>query len=240
MNFRFKVLYYLRPFEVSGRLVSTILEMAYQIRFFLMILALVMMGFAQSFWILSSVDINIAYGTVRQALLNTYYLMLVNLPSNDDVDASHNSTMLYTLIVVFTLTVTILMLNLLIALMSDAYGKIRDNGLAQWRFEQATIILEENRSAPVGRYKPYVHVLRQAQYDNDDVIQKREAIEMEEIMKRVQRIEETIDIMSHSGKEHSLKLSRIGAPSNQTTVDRNHDPKHSGKPVVTVEDRGVI
>jgi hypothetical protein len=220
--------------------------MAYQIRFFLLILALVMMGYAQAFWILSSVNINIAFGTLSQTLLNTYYLMLTNLPANEDVDSSHNPTMLYTLIIIFTLIVTILMLNLLIAIMSDAYGKIRDNGLAQWRYEQATIILEENRSAPNGPYQPYVHVLRPSQIDNDDVIPKKHGPGFEEIVDKVRRLEKTIETMKHSVKEKSSSLSygvsESGRYKPSSDADRYLERRGSGAGSIRtqIDDRGVF
>jgi hypothetical protein len=38
--------------------------------------------------------------------------------------------------------VSILLLNLLIALMGDSYGSVKEKGLAQWKLEQAQIITE--------------------------------------------------------------------------------------------------
>lgn len=50
------------------------------------------------------------------------------------------------LLVLFMMTMMILMLNLLIALMGDAFSKVRQQGLALWRLEQASIILEQHFS----------------------------------------------------------------------------------------------
>jgi hypothetical protein len=38
--------------------------------------------------------------------------------------------------------VSVLLLNLLIALMGDNYGSVKEKGLAQWKLEQAQIITE--------------------------------------------------------------------------------------------------
>ena len=42
----------------------------------------------------------------------------------------------------YMIIVSILLLNLLIALMGDSYSSVRGKGLAQWRLEQAQIITE--------------------------------------------------------------------------------------------------
>jgi hypothetical protein len=41
-------------------------------------------------------------------------------------------------------TVSILLLNMLIVLMGDSYGSVKEKGLAQWKLEQAQIITKRN------------------------------------------------------------------------------------------------
>jgi hypothetical protein len=43
---------------------------------------------------------------------------------------------------IYMIIVSILLLNLLIALMGDSYGSVKEKGLAQWKLEQAQIITE--------------------------------------------------------------------------------------------------
>ena len=40
--------------------------------------------------------------------------------------------------------VNLLLLNLLIALMGDSYGSVREKGIAQWKLEQCQLILEQD------------------------------------------------------------------------------------------------
>lgn len=47
------------------------------------------------------------------------------------------------LLVLFLLFMTILMLNLLIALMGESFSEVSSNKIANWRLEQASIILEQ-------------------------------------------------------------------------------------------------
>jgi len=42
----------------------------------------------------------------------------------------------------FMLIGTVLLLNLLVALMADSYAEVAKNGLAQWRFEQALLVVD--------------------------------------------------------------------------------------------------
>lgn len=55
------------------------------------------------------------------------------------------------------------MLKLLIALMNEAYSKVRGNFLAQWRYEQTSVILDEvSNLAKRPEVPAYVHVLKPA------------------------------------------------------------------------------
>lgn len=47
------------------------------------------------------------------------------------------------LVIIFVVFVIILMLNLLIALMGNTFSMVSEKGLAQWRQEQVSIVLEE-------------------------------------------------------------------------------------------------
>lgn len=55
------------------------------------------------------------------------------------------------LVIVFVLFVIILMLNLLIALMGNTFSNVSEKGLAQWRQEQVSIVLEENGNGSGGK-----------------------------------------------------------------------------------------
>lgn len=71
-----KVLYFLRAFEETGRLVSMIFIIGYDIRHFLLVLSICIFGFASSFWLLSSNDHDLPNGTIGKALLTQFESML--------------------------------------------------------------------------------------------------------------------------------------------------------------------
>lgn len=132
-----KILYYMRAFGSTGPLVSMIFRIAYDIRYVALVLAIVILGFAQSFWILSFQDPTLQFGVFKLALLNLFDFMLGNFNSDFSGTAAPNLAVI--LYVFFMFIVTILILNLIIALMGESFAKVNANGIAQWRLEQVVI-----------------------------------------------------------------------------------------------------
>ena len=140
-----------------------IINIAYNIRFFLLVLFCVLAGFTQAFWLLSNVDSTLPWGTVHTAFLTSFFYMLGQNIQQDE-QGTLSPDLATFLIVVFMMIMIILMLNLLIALMGDAFAKVRSQGLAIWRKEQASIIIEESFLIHVKpeEIPPYIHVLKYA------------------------------------------------------------------------------
>lgn len=142
--------------------------MAYDIRFFIFILVVVLAGFAEAFWILShhsskSEDDNYdddkyQYASVEESIKNIFYSMISGFSSATSF--RYLPRLGFTLVLLFSFIVTILMLNLLIALMTKTFDKIKEHNEAQWGYEQATIMLEEDYRMK-STCPPYVHILRQ-------------------------------------------------------------------------------
>lgn len=157
-----------------------ILKIAYDIRYFLMVLLSVMVGFAQGFWLLSYPNASLPFGTISNALLNSYMYMFGNSSADFEGTASPNLSTL--LLVLFLFFMSILMLNLLIALMGQSFISVSDKGLAQWRLEQASIILDQVFTVPIEKLllEPYIYILRY----NSDLDKSIEVISLEEHMDR--------------------------------------------------------
>jgi len=143
-----------------------IIRIAYDIRFFIVILGLVLAGFSLAFWLISypgggqvGDNDDSMFDNVNKSLLNTFYLMLGMF--NPDMSSTVSQELGYVLVILFSLFIIILMLNLLIALMNDSYGKIQKNYIAQWRYEQTRVILDEVDQFYVDTTIPsYIHVLQ--------------------------------------------------------------------------------
>ncbi len=142
-----KILYYLRAFEDFGIIVSMVFVMGYDIRYFLMILLIFIIGFSFSFWLLEMGNEYSEYRTVSASLFSLYQAMFGTFPIAPfyGSDVKSFSIILY---VVYGIVVTILMLNLLIALMNNSYSTVNKKGVAQWRLEQAKIIIDQSFLIP--------------------------------------------------------------------------------------------
>lgn len=130
-----------------------ILQIASEIRTFLFVLFCVLAGYAQAFWLLSNNEETLVFGTVSNAFLNAFLYML-GQGISADFSGTASPYVAQVFLVFFLITMMILMLNLLIALMGDVFSKVRSEGTALWRKEQAAIILEESFLYMDGRNIP--------------------------------------------------------------------------------------
>lgn len=140
-----------------------IITIAYQIRYYLLVLFCVLAGFTQAFWLLANIDETLPWGTVSEAFLTSFFYML-GQNINQQMPGMIAPGLATFLLVIFMMVMIILMLNLLIALMGDTFATVRAQGLAIWRREQAAIIIEEAFLIPVKSkdVPPYLHVLKYA------------------------------------------------------------------------------
>lgn len=176
---------FFRAFESTGPLVSMIIRICYDIRFYLFLLAVILFGFSLSFWCLCS---NEYYKPDQVTLLNnitTASAVWYTTPvaGNDDPQGSYafaslqgaymESFVFLTgqfsiepfsgcgyddtvpgrinhsirgfaifLAAVFAVLVQLMMVNVLIALMTESYGRLSERGVAQARLMQAQLICE--------------------------------------------------------------------------------------------------
>eukprot|EP01032_Pedospumella_encystans_P017121 gene17121-19520_t len=137
----FNILYYLRAFESTGPLVSMIMKISNDMTNLIAVVLIVLVGFSQAFWIISSVDRSLPFGTIQDSLLNSYVFMLGGFDPSAFEGTPLNG-FATALSCFYMLIVSILLLNLLIALMGDSYGSVKEKGLAQWKLEQAQIVTE--------------------------------------------------------------------------------------------------
>lgn len=162
----FNVLYYLRAFELTGPLVSMILKIAVDIIPFLIVLLLVILGFSQAFWLLSDVE-GLSFSTIDGSLITSFTFMLGGYDNKVFEGTSLYSFSVF-LSCIYMLIVSILLLNLLIALMGDSYQSVRENGLAQWRLEQAQLIIEQRCLPDAGNEPNWIYVLKNKDNHNDN------------------------------------------------------------------------
>jgi hypothetical protein len=154
-----------------------IIRIANDIRFFLLVLLLVLLGFSQAFWLLSSKDSSSQFGTVPGSLLNSFLFMLGNF--NADFEGTASPVIATIILVQFLLFMSILMLNLLIALMGESFNQVSQNGLGQWRLELAATLIEQRHllavNEEVNGINNCMYVIKYtSELEFDDVIENHE------------------------------------------------------------------
>ena len=139
----FNLLFHLRAFESTGPLVSMILRIAHDMKSLIFVVIIVIIGFSQAFWLLSSGfgKDELPFATVSSSFLHSFSFMLgeYDAQSFDGLPLERFAVFLSTF---FMVLVSLLLLNLLIALMGDSYADVREKGQAQWRLEQINLIIE--------------------------------------------------------------------------------------------------
>lgn len=149
-----------------------ILRIMQDIQYFVLILGIVLTGFAMAFWIISYPNALLAaepgtaeaFATIENAFYSAYLYMLgQNMVF--DFNAMASPQLGVVLVVMFMFFMMILMLNLLIALMGNSYSKVQEKGLAEWRLGQASMILEQSymmstRTKKIHENFTSIHVLK--------------------------------------------------------------------------------
>ena len=164
----FKILSYFRGFRGAGVFTRLVLRILYEIRYFLMMWSVVLLGFANAYIIIFQGD-NAAYysdptGDLRVRNLGTAFITMFRGSTGGGLDLIWRgdtiypngalegdgsfpigNTQLYNLqlflFVVFTLCCNVLLLNLLIALMSSVFVSISEKASAQYRLDKTRLMI---------------------------------------------------------------------------------------------------
>lgn len=122
-----KFLYFLRIFKHTGYFIRMLSTVIWDIRVFIFILLIVYIGFGEAFLRLSEVSEDAAF------LYNYAYSIIYSfrLSIGDNDTDSYNEAMqpvtLWFMFVASILFTNIIMLNLLISIISDSFGKVNSN-----------------------------------------------------------------------------------------------------------------
>lgn len=169
-----------------------ILNIANDMKFFLLMLGIVLTGFAEAFWIMSKGDHTMPFGTVSKAFLSSFDFMLGN--SDSDFSGTSSKVLATLLYVMFMIIVALLLLNLLIALMGESFSRVNEKGPAQFRYEQAKIILELDcvnwdKSNPPNS----IHILKRATDFEENT--ENPTATLEDLLKLVNSLSEKVNAL---------------------------------------------
>lgn len=168
-----KLIAYLRGFSATGWLVAVLVRNIHDIRGFLLLLVVIIIGFATSFRALFGDTELSSYGSLSQSIISTFEMTILG---------EYDSAMLYESkypafsIAVFILAVTcvlVVALNALISILADSYARVQENAAANRRKERAELIVEYMSILPSLRRRyieeqtKYFHALLEASADGD-------------------------------------------------------------------------
>eukprot|EP00877_Chromochloris_zofingiensis_P000357 jgi/Chrzof1/10321/Cz04g37120.t1 len=197
-----KVQYFSRVLQAtSTSFVDTLKAVISDVRYFLMFLILTLYSFAAAFHILFRKD----QKDIEQfsSFFHTIGSVFVFAAGGPDMEPLWASSVPYAatiLCVFYTFVMSIMLLNLLIAVMSDSYSRIMDREESRYRSNQAVMIDELEATIPSFCYSSswmprYVHFL-QRENDTDDDGQQSEGQKgsagSDDVTARLERLEKLV------------------------------------------------
>ena len=198
----FKILFYLRAFETTGPLVSMIVQIWKDMQATVGIIALVIIGFSQAFWLLSEVDESLPFASIQNSFLNSYSFMLGGYDPTAFDGAPLQSWATF-LAVIYMLVMNLLLLNLLIALMGNTYAVVEEKGNAQWRLEQTQVVLDhasqlkdEVKTHSMVYVRKRSEVLKRIQDEQDSNADDSIKASIEAMGKSINELKQSLDKLS--------------------------------------------
>jgi WD40 repeat protein len=136
-----RVLAYLRGFGDTGWLISVLVANFRDVRGYLFILMVILVGFSVSFRVLFR-DASEGFDTLRRSFLSTFQMTLTSQYDADVIfEAEHH--ILAAIVFVMAITgVLVVALNALISILADSYARVQQNAVANRRREVAALIVE--------------------------------------------------------------------------------------------------
>lgn len=131
-------------------IVAMVITILKDIKYFLFVLACVLTGFAQGFWLIfnESNQATSSFRSVKMSYFSTFMYMFGNMDT-DDLDGAGSRSFAMLFLVAFMLTMMILMLNLLIALMGDSFARTKENIHRIYRKELASFMIDQAMPTPL-------------------------------------------------------------------------------------------
>lgn len=137
--------------------------------------------------------------SIFQTFNSFYRLILGDFGGFDDLSDNGVDWLLWIFFFIGTLSLQIIMLNLLIAIISDTYQKVTENNILANNYEKAQIVAEMDELMNINEknhlrntcLKKYLCVLYSKEIKVE--VENEEKEENKELLKRVQKIEDKIE-----------------------------------------------
>eukprot|EP00455_Lapot_gusevi_P012680 TRINITY_DN1605_c0_g1_i4.p1 TRINITY_DN1605_c0_g1~~TRINITY_DN1605_c0_g1_i4.p1 ORF type:complete len:685 (+),score=183.66 TRINITY_DN1605_c0_g1_i4:122-2176(+) len=131
------MLFFLLGFRLTGPFIVMMYRMlVVDVSRFTCLVLVFFMGFSQAMYVLFEDDGAIAFAVRLKAL----FLAMLGDFDFDEYQGNRFPVLAITLLVIFVVVVSIMLLNILVAMMGDTYGNITEEADKQWSLERARIM----------------------------------------------------------------------------------------------------
>mmetsp|Transcript_38838 Transcript_38838/g.63886 ORF Transcript_38838/g.63886 Transcript_38838/m.63886 type:complete len:338 (+) Transcript_38838:102-1115(+) len=162
-------LFYLKGFAKLGSLVTMLEKVLKELGSFMLVLLVIILSFAAAFNLLyAGVDKEGLdyqdYDNYGLTLVTAFSMMIGEFNAESFQDAS-SPWLMFTIFVVYMIIMAVVLLNFIIAVLTDTYSSVKVSSKCQALWEKAKIILElhdflpERRSRQIEEETKWVHVL---------------------------------------------------------------------------------
>ena len=135
---------FLRPFRLTGPIVIIVYAIIWKVLPLLLILVVVNLGFSQAFYLVSYNDRSLDSHDAGVSILFTFVYFTGQANWNDMFNTNTPALALILMVLFISLT-TILLLNLIIALMNNVYSTVQENAEGVWKREQCKLVIKYHR-----------------------------------------------------------------------------------------------
>lgn len=136
-----RLLYFAKFFESTAYLTKMITQITLDSRYFALVFFMSVVAFANVFWIIEDKEERFTGGNIAKAFIYSYRTSL----GDWDTDAFEEGyeVLIYIMWLLSTVFTLIILLNMLIAIMGDTFGKIQETALSNG-FKELCVIMAEN------------------------------------------------------------------------------------------------
>eukprot|EP00306_Pavlova_sp_CCMP459_P004862 CAMPEP_0185161620 /NCGR_PEP_ID=MMETSP1139-20130426/5255_1 /TAXON_ID=298111 /ORGANISM="Pavlova sp., Strain CCMP459" /LENGTH=915 /DNA_ID=CAMNT_0027726895 /DNA_START=52 /DNA_END=2799 /DNA_ORIENTATION=- len=136
-----RLLKYVAIFDGVGHLVNVIIKMLTEFAIFIAVFAAIFLGFTHAFYVLTPAEGKHGPESVLDSVMTAFQMMVGEF----DYETYSTSGALVVLFVAYILIAMVLMLNLLIAQLSNVYSEVSGDAKAQFFLNRARLTLEKEK-----------------------------------------------------------------------------------------------
>ena len=148
------LLQYMRAFKSTGPLVAMIFKILKDMRNLMLIFMFIIIGFTLAFWVCDSSSKTASFTQFGYRLTTSFSYATGNYDFSSI--HGHMKDFMIGISTAYVFICTLLLLNLLIALMGNSYSEVQGKLISQWRYEQASACLDYF-STPLRYYTLWRH-----------------------------------------------------------------------------------